>query len=229
MSNYRWVISPNDNYLLKDNNFNTLTFLKIHYRDELLDAKFKEHRLRVNLEFGMHYDEGTICVVRPLTWKHVYVTAPLYKQKEDGKYVKISDSYTGGTIDPALYDWVKSEIEKCQQEVEEEQKERFFNLFDKNSLDGGKTSWIHITPYRYTDDISFKEKYIPEGFIRVCEKYNIYNSDLKDIFFIKKMDAHGKMVDIIVPSEFKGLVIGKGGKNIKRVAKLINAERINVI
>lgn len=43
------------------------------------------------------------------------------------------------------------------------------------------------------------------------------------------MDAHGKVVDIIVPNEFKGLVIGKSGENIKRIAKLINAKRINVI
>ena len=153
----------------------------------------------------------------------------LLADSDDGKYVKISDSFTGKTTDPTLYDWVKSEIEICHQEVKEEQKKRFLNLFNKNSLDGGKTSWMHITPYRYTDDISFKEKYIPEGFLKVCEKYNIYNYDLKDIFFIKKMDAHGKAVDIIVPNEFKGLVIGKKGQNIKCIAHLINAKRVNVI
>ena len=43
------------------------------------------------------------------------------------------------------------------------------------------------------------------------------------------MDAHGKAVDIIVPNEFKGLVIGKNGQNIKCIAHLINAKRINVI
>ena len=232
MSNYRWITFPipsNRRYLLADSDFDILTFPEIHYRDELLDAKFKEHGLRANLEFDTHYDESTICIVRPLTWKYAYVTAPLYEQKEDGKYVKISDSFTGKTTAPTLYDWVKSEIEICYQEVKEEQTERFLNLFNKNSLDGGKTSWMHITPYRYTDDISFKEKYIPEGFIKVCEKYNIYNYDLKDIFFIKKMDAHGKAVDIIVPNEFKGLVIGKNGQNIKCIAHLINAKRINVI
>ena len=233
MSNdYRWLtfsISSNRKCVLTDSDFDILAFPEIHYRDELLDAKFREHGLRVNLEFDIDYDENTICVVRPLTWRYAHITAPLYEQKGNGKYVKISDSFTGKTTDPSLYSCVKSEIGKCYQEVKEEQKARFLRLFDENSLDGGKTSWMHITPYRYTHDISFKERYIPEGFLRVCEKRNIWNYDLKDIFFIKKMDAHGKVVDIVVPKELKGLVIGKKGQNIKCIAHLINAKRINVI
>ena len=223
MSNYRWVTFPNGNYLLTDNDFDILSFPEIHYRDELLDAKFKEHGLRANIEFDLD-----ICIVRPLTWTHIDVTAPLFEQQEDGKYVKISDSFTRRTINPAIYDWVKVEIKKCQQEVKDEQKKRFLRLFNENSLDGGKSSWMHITPYRYTDDISFKENYIPEGFLRVCEKYDMYNHDLKDIFFVKKMNAHGKVINIVVPNEFKGLVIGKNGQTIKSIAHLINAKQIIV-
>lgn len=83
-------------FLLADTDF------EIHYRDELLDAKFKEHGFRANLEFDTHYDESTICIIRPLTWKYAYVTAPLYEQKEDGKYVKISDLFRGKTTATTL-------------------------------------------------------------------------------------------------------------------------------
>ena len=47
--------------------------------------------------------------------------------------------------------------------------------------------------------------------------------------FIKKMNAKGKVVTIKVHDFYKGLVIGKGGKNIKKVAALINAKYIKVI
>ena len=52
---------------------------------------------------------------------------------------------------------------------------------------------------------------------------------MHDVVFIKNMDAKGKVVTIKVPDLYKGLVIGKGGENIKRIAKLINAKRINII
>ena len=53
----------------------------------------------------------------------------LLADSDDGKYVKISDSFTGKTTDPTLYDWVKSEIEICHQEVKEEQKKTIFKSF----------------------------------------------------------------------------------------------------
>lgn len=229
MSNYKWVtyvIVSDRKYSLRDCNFDILEFPEINYRDELLDEKFKEHNLYV------YHDEDAVCRVHlcGLNYKCIYVTAPLYEQKENGNYVKISDSFTGYTLNPMLYDWAKTEIKKCYQEVKKEQEERFLKIFTENSLDSGKTSWLHITPFRYyTDDISFKERYIPEGFLKVCEKHDIYNPDLKDIFFMKKINAHGKVITITVPNEFKGLVIGKNGQNIKNISHLINAKRINVI
>lgn len=43
------------------------------------------------------------------------------------------------------------------------------------------------------------------------------------------MDAKRQVITIKVHDLYKGLVIGKGGENIKRIANMINAKKINVI
>ena len=52
---------------------------------------------------------------------------------------------------------------------------------------------------------------------------------LRNTSFTDYIDAKGKNVTIKIHDFYKGLVIGKGGENIKRIAKAINAKRINVI
>ena len=43
------------------------------------------------------------------------------------------------------------------------------------------------------------------------------------------MDARGQNITIKLHDLYKGLAIGKGCKNIKRIAKMINARQIYVI
>ncbi len=40
------------------------------------------------------------------------------------------------------------------------------------------------------------------------------------------MDAHNQSITIKVPECYKGLVKGKGGENVKKIARMINAKRI---
>lgn len=62
-----------------------------------------------------------------------------------------------------------------------------------------------------------------------CVRYCPYVHNKYETVYIKKFDAKGQIVTIKVQDEYKGLVIGTGGMNIKSIAKELNAKRIKVL
>ena len=127
-----------------------------------------------------------------------------------------------------MYDFAKEIYSHCVEEVASEQAKIFKEIFIKNSLDG-ISSIITICSDSYEDTNDFFEQYIPKEYIKVCEKNYPFTCTKHEVVFIKEMDAKSQTVNIKIPDLYKGLVIGKGGENIRRIAKMINASKINVI
>lgn len=229
MSNYKWVKLGDTYAELHKEDFSSVPNFEVNELDPLLIEKLKENDIDYYWE-GDGYFEPYRYILIAIDSKVVEITAPLYEfDSKIGDYVLISESYTGETNDPNEYELMKSIYLRCCQEVATEQSKIFEKSFMENSIDDGISSFVIISSNPNCGPNCFYEQYIPKEYIKVCEKKLLFTRDEYHVVFVKKMDAKGKVVTIKVHDSYKGLVIGKGGKNIKRIAKLINARRINVI
>lgn len=242
MSNYKWVTDSYDGkpargYThLRGENFEELLFPRVpsYSMDDLLSKELFKSGIYLELEVGYGFNRMShYYKLLPTNIQTASITAPLYKESSTSAgYEKVSDSYTGTTIDPIQKEWVKEEFQQCQQAVKQAQADEFKRIFSENSLDGGLTACIEITSRIINLYGRFCERYVPDSFFKICRltepSLTGPNGD-ETAIFMKKMDVHGKVVTIKVPERFKGLVIGTGGETIKRVASIINARRINVI
>lgn len=228
MSNYKWV-KMSDNYVeLRKEDFSSLPSFEVKKIDPILMKKLEENGIDSWMD-GDGFLESFRYVLNATDKKTFSITAPLYEYILDtNQYVLLSETYTGDAIDPNEYEWVKETYLRCVEEVVAEQAKIFEEEFIDNSLDG-ISSFVTISSDPYLEPNCFYERYIPEGYIKVCEKNCPFIRVKHEVVFIKKMDAKGQAITIKVPDLYKGLVIGKGGENIKRIAKIINAKKINVI
>ena len=227
MSNYKWVRLDNSGDTeLRMEDFSSIPLFKVDYIDPFLEKKLKENGVVFSID---QRSSNYVYVLNYIDGNRITITAPLYEfDIKSWKYVLISESYTDETFNPTQYDLVKEIYHRCEEEVAKEQSKTFEELFKENSLDDGISSVISISLNPYMKDCFF-EKYVPETYIEVCKKdipsyKNCYNS-----VFIRKMDAKREDISNKVKDWYKGIVIGKNGKNIKRIADLINAEKVNVI
>lgn len=229
MSNYKWVKLDDMYAELRKDDFSSVSSFEVNEIDSLLMKKLEENGIDLYLE-GDGFFEPLRYVLTVVDTKVVEITAPLYEfDLKIGDYVLISKSYTEEVRNPNEYELVKSIYFRCCQEVATEQAKVFEKEFMAKSLDDGISSLVTTFSIPDYEPNRCYEQYIPKGYIKVCEKSLPFTHNRHDVVFIKKMDAKGKVVTIKVHDLYKGLVIGKGGENIKRIAKLINAKRINVI
>jgi len=229
MSNYKWV-KMSDNYVeLRKEDFSSVPSFEVNEIDPILMKKLEENEIDHWVE-GDGFLEDCRYVLSAFDGKFVTITAPLYEFKlETGKYELLEETYTDTAIDPAEYEWVKKTYLRCVEEVANEQAKIFEEQFMEKSLDDGNSAVIDISSDIFQEPSSFYSLYIPKGYIKVCERNVAYRRITHEVVFIKKVDAKGQTFTIKVPDLYKGLVIGKGGENIKKIAKMINAKRINVI
>ena len=229
MSNYKWVKLDDMYAELRKEDFSSVSSFEVNEIDSLLMKKLEENGIDSYLE-GDGFFEPCRYVLTAVDTKVVEITAPLYEfDLKIGDYVLISKSYTEEVRNPDEYELVKSIYFRCCQEVATEQAKVFEKEFKAKSLDDGISSLITTFSIPDYEPNRCYEQYIPTGYIKVCEKNLPFTHNRHNVVFIKKMDAKGKVVTIKVHDLYKGLVIGKGGENIKRIAKLINAKRINVM
>lgn len=225
MSNYKWVKLDSGDTELRREDFSPIPSFKVNYLDPFLKKKLEEN----GVDYSIDELFDNYVFLSLMAENRIKVTAPLYKfDIKSGQFFLVSEAYTDETTDPTQYDLIKEIYYRCKEEVAKEQSEAFEELFKENSLDDGISSVISISSNPYIEEC-FYEKYVPETYIRVCNRNvpsykNCYNS-----VYIRKMDAKRQFVSIKVRDWYKGLVIGKNGENIKRIAELINAKRINVI
>lgn len=231
MSNYKWVKMDDGYVQLRKEDFGSIPRFAVNELDTILMEKLADNGIDSWgewIEDDCSY-ESYQHVLSAMGRKVVTITAPLYEFKLDtGNFELIAESYTDTAFDPTEYELVKETYSRCVAEVASEQAELFEKLFMEKTLDG-ISAFVTISSDSYEMPNYFYEKYIPEGYIKACERNCPFTRIKHDVVFIKKMDAKSKVVTIKVPDLYKGLIIGKGGENIKRIAKLINAKRINVI
>lgn len=223
MSNYKWVKMWDYYAELRKDDFSSFPSFEVNIIDPILKSKLEENQINV-LKQNESY------VLTTLDRKMIMITAPLYEyNSETDQYTFLSDEYTAEVIDPVeKYENIKRIYTRCIKAIYEEQKKIFEEQFDERSLDG-ITSVVTISSSFEKEPNYFYEKYVPRGYIKVCEKNCPFNNDRHEIVFMKKIDAKGQEITINVYDIYKGIVIGKGGMNIKSIAEKINAKRINVI
>ena len=229
MSNYKWVKMSDEYVELRKKDFSSVPVFEVKEIDPILREKLEENGIDHWIE-GDGFLEVCIYVLSAIDRKFVKITAPLYEFDLDtGSFKLLAESYTNEAVDPAEYEWVKETYQRCSKEVASEQSKLFEKLFNEKSLDDGKSSVVTISSDPYQEPNYFYEQYIPEGYIKVCERNCPFTRVKHDFVFIKKMDAKGQIVTIKLHDLYKGLAIGKGGKNIKKIVKMINAKKINVM
>lgn len=230
MSNYKWVKMDEEYVELRKEDFELISFFKVNLNsmNSLLLDKLFENGVDTYIE-GDGVSETQRYVLDVIDRKVVTITAPLYEFKlSTGTFELLEESYTDTAISPTQYEWVKETYLRCVEEVINEQAKIFEEEFMEKSLDG-ISSVVTISSNPDREPNYFYEQYIPEEYIKVCEKNCPFTRVKHDVVFIKKMDANEQVITIKVPDLYKGLVIGKSGENIKKIAKQINAKRINVI
>lgn len=228
MSNYKWV-KMSDNYIeLRKEDFSSIPSFEVNEIDPILMKKLDENAIYYLVE-GDGFLEACRYVLGIVDRKLVTITAPLYEFDLDiGTFKLLAESYTDEAIDPAEYEQVKETYYRCIEEVANEQAKIFEEQFMEKSLDG-ISSFVTISSDPSIEPNYFYEQYIPKGYIKVCERNCPFTRVKHDVVFIKKIDAKGWDVTIKLHDLYKGLAIGKCGENIKKIAKMINARRINVI
>ena len=233
MSNYRWLIDSTDaiprkeSISLRGNTFESLVFPKIliSLMDELLEKELRSREIHLKVD-----DEcPDFYYLIPEELQYVSISAPLYRQNsETGIYEKLSDSYTATAINPEQQAWVKNSLTRSKSAVSQAQASKFQELFNKNTLDKGITACINIASSSHNIGNLVYEKYIPNTFFAICQLSPNFDG-IKQVFFMRKINASGKIVIINVPKHLRGAVIGIGGQNIWQFAKKINASKIRVI
>lgn len=228
MSNYKWV-KMSENYVqLRQEDFSSIPIFEVNDIDSLLLERLEANGVDNSLDCD-GFLQSYSYILSAVDRKSVTITAPLYEyDAEAEQFILLSETYTAEAPDPAEYDWVKLTYERCAKEVASEQAKIFEEQFMAKSLDGGKSSIVIISSDFYRHPNHIQEEYVPESYIKVCEIKNQFSDTLHETVFIKKIDAKRQVVPIKIPDLYKGLVIGKGGENIKRVANLINARIIKV-
>ncbi len=237
MSNYKWLThcKPGETIeawrtVLCSDDFQGLSFPSV--APSKINTFIEEELLKAGIETEIECDfDSYYFNLKPVNPKYISMTAPLYVCDDDGGYQKIDDSYTAKAIDPAQYEWVRQEFKRCKETVYQQQVQRFSKIFQENSLDGGLTAVIDIAECDVDiPEGAFYEGYIPnDDFFRICCLNDRFDPERPSIcIFMKKMDAKRGVVTIKIPDGLKGLTIGKNGANIKMVANMINARRINV-
>lgn len=226
MSNYKWV-KESERYIdLRSEDFISTSFFSVPsaVMNPLLRHELDDNGVDCCID-------GESCELTAIDRRIVEITAPLYQFNiYTGNFDLLQDAYTDDTIDPLQREWVKEIYLSCMKKVAIDQSKVFEEMFKENSLDEGISSVVTISSDPYEEPNYFYQQYVPKNYIKVCERNCPWSRGYKhDVVFIKKMDSKGQAVTIKVNDLYKGLVIGKCGENIKKIAKMINARRINVI
>lgn len=226
MSNYKWVQESTQHIGLRSENFLISTgFFSVPSAS--MNPLLKQELDDNGIDW---YNNGESYELTAIDKRFVKITAPLYQLNiHTNNFDLLQNAYTDYTIDPLQREWVKEIYLSCVKKVAIDQAKVFEEKFKENSLDEGISSVVTISLDSDKEPYHFYQQYVPKNYIKVCEKNCPWAYYRHEVVFIKKMDAKGQAVTIKVNDLYKGLVIGKSGENIKKIAKMINARRINVI
>lgn len=237
MKNYKWLVHTNNsnipankinNYLITvvDENFKSArAFERVYDMDGVIDMNLFKYGLKS--QWDGQSRRATIQLAEYLKpdKTEVEITAPIYNLR----HKLIMDSYTATINQYTLPDGILLLYEKCKEAVSMEMANKFQEFYDRNSFDEGLSSSFILSERMDLQCTSvFFEKYVPDGFIKVCE-YRVFGDYFhKHVLFMKESDYEGRALTISVLPALVGPAIGLGAENIKKVAKQLNACHIEV-
>jgi len=138
--------------------------------------------------------------------------------------VDTEKEYVGKIIAKEEIEEVEEAIDKAFKEARDRYEKKFIDAFLKASKDG-ISAIIRVGGY---EELSYWR--IPKRFVVLGQKIVSYTQDLRqershtyDIILLDKEKIDGKKyIEIEIPDEYKGIVIGKGGGNIKKIGRELN-------
>lgn len=113
-------------------------------------------------------------------------------------------------------------FKQAEELINETQKANFLNAFMESSKDGGTTGVVSIGGHSDNPDSSYHEQFgwlKSIGVIRIGGKDSSRDLDhtSKQLLLDTRKITRGQSLAIIIPDDFKGIVIGKGGVRIKKL------------
>ena len=137
-------------------------------------------------------------------------------------------------LTPEIYLQMKNDMQECVQEIEKEKEDVFDAYFDEMSSDPNKVFSLVRTGYDYYRTRTVNEqKYYTVAKDRIactrdfrCGMDHIY---LNLMINVERMKADKrKFIVFEVPQDMIGMVIGKGGKNLKKIEEMFG-KRFKVV
>jgi hypothetical protein len=156
-------------------------------------------------------------------------TLPLLAKMPDGSYIYCEKNYTGKvpteeTVNAALEteQFIRIELEKYKKKL---LLKKHYNFAKQQLADNIATVCISTdTPYTNFYDIKMNNEHFK--ILRVYGKF--YFTDWVAILDMNKI-CSGGLINLHVPKDIAGLVIGKSGTNIQSWAREIGVKKIQVI
>lgn len=208
---------------------------KIGNNTYIVNGKMLNNVSHLDLDLSKPEDVEKALSQDKLEWPRINATSTILKEKlENMGYVLEHQGQSGisrrnsyeirtqdGIISPEAVAQINQDLEQAKNSAKEEKKQAFDQYFDEQSTDKAKVYAVVETGYNYdlTRTID-NEKYISIAKIRTsCTADSRYGYDhiYQELIINKeriKEDKRGFIV-LEVPKDMIGLVIGKGGCNIK--------------
>lgn len=222
MTNYAMIQMGNCEvpYLVNED-FSSLTFaIPKDEMDSLLKNELEKNFLC--MQVLNHYELFT------KELKFGVITAPLYIYDGEEKPKLIAESETKLCPLPLTEEYAGLFFDVCKKNVTKNVETYFEHIYNSNTLDNGISSTIHFNDmFKLAYITDEYERYIPKQYIKVYEQKAAFNARI--VLFIKNQDFNGKLVKIKVENQIKKVLLRNNGKKLKDIAKMINANRIEII
>lgn len=195
--------------------------------------------LSENLSLDKQENLDKIKAYSTIGWCRINATSEILAEKMKSRgYVleysgrsgfKLRNSYIiktkDGILTPEISEKMQQDLEECKSEVREDKLKAFDEYFDKQSTDRNKVYAVVETGYNYDlTRIKNDDKYEMVAQERIACTHDIrqgYDHTYQELLIHRERIKNDKRNFIImeVPQDMIGMVVGKGGKNIKELEK----------
>ena len=201
----------------------------------IVDGRILENVSHLDLDLNKPEDVEKALIQHKLSWPTIKATSTILKEEMEKKgYVLEHQGRSGisqrnsyeiktkdGIITPEAVEQITKDLEQAKNFVKETKNKAFDQYFDEQSTDKSKVYAVVETGYNYdlTRTIN-NEKYERIAQIRIACTQDLrygYEHTYQELLINKermKADKRG-FIKLEVPKDMIGIIIGKGGSNIK--------------
>ena len=220
---YFWL-QKDGRYVLKRDIFG-MVGCAIHAELPMFDMKFEPYLKRLGINYEIFGNKCIIYDPQRVEWEEF--TAPV-REVQGISIVyfhwKREELYTGkiptkGMMEAARLYFNKAKI-KIQEEICQEEIKQFEEYFALNCKDGISCWWNQQERKEFSVH-NIETKYAMINFDRTGEIFN-------GVVVIKEKVKPNSGITIIVPKKYVGKAVGKGGENVKELAKKLGVRYIRI-